>query len=612
MVEQLLDVRNDMLQKEAAHDGLAKVHPANLRSARNLVQYMAFRTHDVRELQLDMTEWGLSSLGRAERKVQATLDTVLHTMHLLTGKKWAPKELPPTCYRDARKQLEDNADRLLGNHPQGRRARIMVTMPSEVGSNFTLVKNLLLNGMNCARINCAHDDVRVWKKMVNNIRKAAEATGKPCKILMDLGGPKLRTGEVQPGPKVLKIRPQRNETGEVEAPALVWLHAPGTPIPAEKASVPSLPLDADWLSQCEEGDRIRLVDARGASRKLTICEATEQGCPASAEKTIYFVPGLELKLKRKGKKLKKPSTIIGEEMPSKEGGVLLKIGDLLVLTKQQVPGSNAHHDDTGKLAKPAHISISIPSILDDLRVGEPVWFDDGKIGGIIEKVKKGEAHVRITHARPIGDLLRAEKGINLPESDLNVAALSPEDLEDLKFVVQYADMVGLSFANHPADVESLVQYMKQLCKGGDIPAVVLKIETKTGFENLPNLLLAAMQSASCGVMIARGDLAIECGFGRLAEVQEQILWVCEAAHVPVIWATQVLEGMAKSGLPTRAEVTDAAMGQRAECIMLNKGEHIVAATKSLDEILLRMQDHQTKKRSLLRKLSIAERFFKLG
>jgi pyruvate kinase len=95
----------------------------------------------------------------------------------------------------------------------------------------------------------------------------------------------------------------------------------------------------------------------------------------------------------------------------------------------------------------------------------------------------------------------------------------------------------------------------------------------------------------------------------LAEVQEQILWICEAAHVPVIWATQVLEGLAKSGLPTRSEVTDAAMGQRAECIMLNKGDHIIEATKALDEILLRMQDHQTKKRSLLRRLSIAERFF---
>nr|MCU0346566.1 pyruvate kinase [Saprospiraceae bacterium] len=163
----------------------------------------------------------------------------------------------------------------------------------------------------------------------------------------------------------------------------------------------------------------------------------------------------------------------------------------------------------------------------------------------------------------------------------------------------------------PEDVEDLVSRMRALRKD-HVPAVVLKIETRMGFENLPAMLLSAMQAPSCGVMIARGDLAIECGFGRLAEVQEQILWVCEAAHVPVIWATQVLEGMAKSGLPTRAEVTDAAMGQRAECIMLNKGEHIVEATKALADILLRMQDHQTKKRSLLRKLSIAERFFSLG
>ena len=109
--------------------------------------------------------------------------------------------------------------------------------------------------------------------------------------------------------------------------------------------------------------------------------------------------------------------------------------------------------------------------------------------------------------------------------------------------------------------------------------------------------------------IARGDLAIEVGFGRLAELQEEILWICEAAHVPVIWATQVLEELAKTGVHTRAEVTDAAMGQRAECIMLNKGDHIVTATRALTDILQRMQDHQTKKRSTHRKLRLAERFF---
>lgn len=608
LIEELLQVRNDVLQKEKAYQFLDKVHVDNRKSARNLLQYMAFRLHDIRDLQLLMTEWGLSSLGRAERKVQATLDTVLHTMHHLAGKTWQPKEKPPVCYRDARQTLEDNADKLLGGHPAGRRVRIMVTMPSEAGSNYNLVKNLLLNGMNCARINCAHDDKTTWKKIVENIKRAEEATGRECKILMDLGGPKLRTGDIIPGPKIVKIRPKRSETGLVEQPAQLWIYPFGTTPTPPNSTVACLPVTTAWLKQCKVGDSIRLTDARGASRKLNICEVTESGCLATANKTIYFVPGLELTLKRKGVKLRKGTTKINDSLPSRLGGIPLKNGDLLVLTKQQTPGEKALLNNDGSVKTPATIGISIPEVLDDVQVGEPIWFDDGKIGGIIERVENGQAQVRITHARPEGETLRAEKGINLPETNLKVAALSSEDLEDLHFVVQHADMVGLSFANHPADVEDLVRRMKSL-RRGQIPAVVLKIETRMGFENLPALLLAAMQSPSCGVMIARGDLAIECGFGRLAEVQEQILWICEAAHVPVIWATQVLEGLAKSGLPTRSEVTDAAMGQRAECIMLNKGEHIVEATKSLGEILLRMQDHQTKKRSLLRKLSIAERFF---
>ena len=104
-------------------------------------------------------------------------------------------------------------------------------------------------------------------------------------------------------------------------------------------------------------------------------------------------------------------------------------------------------------------------------------------------------------------------------------------------------------------------------------------------------------------MIARGDLAVEVGFERLAEVQEEIMWACEAAHVPVIWATQVLDTLARTGQPSRAEITDAAMAERAECVMLNKGPHISEAISALDSILVRMQDHQDKKRSLLRRLA---------
>ena len=134
------------------------------------------------------------------------------------------------------------------------------------------------------------------------------------------------------------------------------------------------------------------------------------------------------------------------------------------------------------------------------------------------------------------------------------------------------------------------------------PALVLKIETKLAVRNLPELIVHAAGKVPTAVMIARGDLAIELGFQRVAEMQEEILWLCEAAHVPVIWATQVLERLAKEGLPTRAELTDAAMANRAECVMLNKGPHILDAIRMLDDVLARMEGHQHKKTPQLRVL----------
>ncbi|MEZ4963529.1 MAG: pyruvate kinase [Saprospiraceae bacterium] len=606
VASQLLAIRKDILQKEASHKNLQKVHPRYQKSARNLLQYLAFRLHDVRDLQLKLSDLGLSSMGRAERKVQATIDTVLAHLHLLAGKEWKPKEKPIFCYQEGRRMLEENTDALLGEATPGRRVRIMVTMPSEAADNYDLVKNLMLNGMNCARINCAHDGPEVWGRMVANIRHAEETTARKCKILMDLCGPKLRTGELLPGPAVLKVRPKRSDLGEVHSPAHIWFYPKeAMPKKAEGADV-ALQMPGKWLQQCREGDSISLNDARGAKRELTVTMATPEGIMATSLKTVYFAPGLKLELKRKGRKNKKKSVRLSGELPRKPGAISLQADDLLWLRKSSEPGHGAFYDESGKL-HPAAIGCSIPEVLDDVQVGEPIWFDDGNIGGIIEQKEAEQVQVRITLTRPGGKTLRSEKGINLPESNLRLTALSAEDLEALKFVVKYADMVGLSFANTPKDVEDLILQMKKL--GKEMPGIVLKIETPRGFDNLPSMLLKAMETPLCGVMIARGDLAIECGFGRLAEVQEQILWICEAAHVPVIWATQVLEGLAKQGMPTRAEVTDAAMGERAECIMLNKGDHIVLATRALSDILNRMQDHQTKKRSLLRKLNLAEKFF---
>jgi pyruvate kinase len=608
IADQLMRLRTEMLSMESRYDGWDKIHPHHLRSARNLIHYMALRRYDVRELQIALSEWGLSSLGRAERKVQATVDTLLHVIHALRGETWSPTEDPPACFREGRRLLEHNTASLLGDIPSGRRVRIMVTMPGTAADDYGLVADLLQQGMNCARINCAHDHPAVWEKIVGNIRRASDVMGIPCKILMDLGGPKLRTGTVEPGPPVLRMRPERNDVGKVTAPARLWLY------PAEhgQSDKPdpqgSLPLPGDWLAQCKRGDTILLTDGRGSKRRLQVDTVTEKAVLVTCRKTVYFVPGTQLQLVTTGKRKPKNRNVrLVADLPRKEGGIRLSAGDLLVLSADGHPGTNARFDPDTNEWHPATIGCSIPAIFPHLQIGEPIWFDDGKIGGTIEAVRTDRVEVRINRTRPGGGRLRAEKGINLPDSQLDLPALTEDDANDLPFVVKHADMVGLSFVNTPRDVDRLVEQLRTLTDNP--PAIVLKVETRRGFDNLPAMLLTAMQLPTAGVMIARGDLAIECGFGRLAEVQEQILWLCEAAHLPAIWATQVLEGMARQGLPSRAEITDAAMGQRSECIMLNKGEHIVAATHALDDILRRMQDHQTKKRALLRKLLLSEKFF---
>ena len=292
------------------------------------------------------------------------------------------------------------------------------------------------------------------------------------------------------------------------------------------------------------------------------------------------------------------------DMPVREGALTLSVGDTLVLTPEHVPGAPAVRDEAGHVIMPARIGVTLPEVFSGVRPDEGIWFDDGRIGGVIRTVEPERISVEITMARPGGETLRAEKGINLPDTNLQVDALTDEDLEHLPFIVNHADAIGYSFVHRAEDVHQLQTRLEAL--GGSHLGIILKIETRRAFDELPRLLLACMRTGRFGVMIARGDLAIECGYERMAEVQEEILWIAEAAHAPVIWATQVLETLAKTGVPSRAEVTDAAMSERAECVMLNKGPYIRLAVRMLDDILRRMQAHQSKKRAMLRPLSVAE------
>lgn len=574
--------------EERAANELGAVEPQHLPSARNLVHYLALRCHDLRELQDQLAAVGLSSLGRAESCVAATLTGVLEL--LARGCGIAPPVPPDNrmTLQLGAARLTQTTERLFGRPRDHRSTRILVTLPSEAANDPALVKGLLQSGMDAARINCAHDDPATWERMIEHVRRAAAELAVDCRVLMDLPGPKLRTGELVRGPRVCKLRPRRDASGRVVEPARAWFGVATQAPPG----VPQVPVPAAWAAALQSEDIVSLVDARDARRRFRVCEVTATGALVETDRTSYIASDMHVHHAR-------GDCTVGE-LPAVEQPLVVRRGDRLLLTRDQAPGS---------AGPPARIPCSLPQVFVDVRAGERIWFDDGAIGGRIHAVTPEHLEIEITDARPNGSKLRSDKGINLPDTTLNLPPFDDRDEASLAFVTSHADLVGFSFVRRPSDVIALQDRLAAL--GRRDMGMVLKIETREAFENLPALLLAAMRRPIVGVMIARGDLAVECGWERLAELQEEILWICEAAHLPVIWATQVLEHLAKYGRPSRAEITDAAMSARAECVMLNKGPHIVDAVCSLDDILCRMAHHQTKKRSMLRQLALATQFDKL-
>ncbi len=598
LIAEVAAVRDSLLAAEAERgDEIALVHPSHRRSAANLIHYVQLRSNDIRTLQTSLARLGLSSLGRSEPYVMATVEAVLAALAGLAGDP-APIRSANITLDEGHELLIRNADILLGPAPEQRSTRIMVTLPSEAADDETQIASFIDRGMDIARINCAHDDRDAWGRMVDLLRGDqdggdGDGSGRRCRIAMDLGGPKLRTGPLCAGPRVIRVQPRRDQVGHVLCPARVWLS--GADVPPEVGGGPFVRIpvdDAGWVHRRRPGDVIEFRDGRGAGRRWTVTNVLDRGCVAVALKSSYVMTGSELRC-RTGEDTW--DIVAVGELAEIEQWHRVQRGDRVVLTRslEPAPATPAGTDH--------FIGCSLSVAFEQARAGERVWLDDGKMGGWIEAVDADAIAVRITDVGPTGANLKAGKGINLPDTDLRLAALTTKDLEDLEFVAGHADIVDVSFVRRPEDVEHLQHELRRL-DATDV-GIVLKIENVAAFGNLPALLLTAMRSPRVGVMIARGDLAVEVGFDRLAEVQEEIMWACEAAHVPVIWATQVLDTMAKKGQPSRAEITDAAMAQRAECVMLNKGPYIDEAIDTLDSILTRMHDHQDKKRSLLRQLN---------
>ncbi|NOT83329.1 MAG: pyruvate kinase [Methylococcaceae bacterium] len=578
------------------------------KSATNLAHYLALRQFDLRHLQTRLSQAGLSSLGRAEASVLSTLDAVIDMLQRATNRHYKPTGKNPSEFGFTRGQqlLEQHTVELFGPYYEKSKAHVMVTLASDAAWNYNLIGALLNKGMTCARINCAHDDAIIWQAMIRNVRRAEVEMGRPCRILMDLAGHKIRTGEIRLGPPVHHIKIKKNALGQTLLPGRLMLindqqglhEENGNDTVQLRVTIPEATFKLLRVGHC-----LAFKDARGKERHLVVeSPIADYAWLVYCDEGSYLVSGCDMALFRQ---IPQPDdqplqTFKLGEFNGKPEEIRVFKDELLLLTTEAQVGAPAEYDDKGKPLKPAQIACTLSSAITKLRKGQPVWIDDGKVGAVVEKVNTESALLKVTQVRSSGVTLKGDKGINFPDTDLNLPTLSDKDLIDLDFACIHADLIGFSFVESLADMERLIDELAKR-SATDLP-IIAKIETNKAVKNLPEIILGTIGRHSLGIMIARGDLAVELGSARLAEIQEEMLWLCEAAHVPVIWATQVLESIAKKGTKSRPEFTDAAMAVRAECVMLNKGPYILDALEALINVMIRMQEHQHKKFPRLRAL----------
>jgi pyruvate kinase len=592
-------------------------------SCDNLLCYLALREHDLSDLQLRLAEQGLSSLEMLESRVLVSIEQVLKHFGIA-----AVNTISSLCKIKSQSgslMLAKRSELLFGPSSKGRRTHIMVTLDSSDIFQYELIEQLLESGLDIVRINCAHNTKREWKLLIESIRMAEERLvqhgiriGHKCMILMDLGGPKIRTGPVELKPRPLKIsvledvhdRPVRFAEGvlDSEANQTELVNLEGTPSGSFVIAISKI--DYGGLGSLKIGQKITFRDAR--DERLCTITVLERTSPTKVrvglEHTAWLKEGTKLECQTNSlvdnggvddndnANNSMCSFTVGH-IKAQPVEINVEYGNTLHLYRDS--NRLGHTGDGSANNKPAGISCTHSEVLDQVMVGHRVFIDDGKIEGIVRSSNEEYLELEIVSPKGMVAQIKSNKGINFPDSSIRMPALTPEDIRNLEFVVKYADMVALSFVHRSEDIYDLHKELSKLNHGEDL-GIVAKIETADSIHNLAKILIAGLELPKFGILIARGDLAVEVGFENLPFVQEDILCLCEAAHIPVVIATQILESLAESGLRTRPEITDAIMGQRAECVMLNNGTHIVQAVKTLAELLSAEERHQIKKRQILR------------
>ena len=559
------------------------VLPQHRLSATNLAHYLGLRKQDIHRLQLELAAVGLSSLGRSEGHVQ---DTLLRLCVWLSGERGDAMAVGADERLDWAKAasiLHANTRSLFGPRPPDRHVYIMVTAPDADQVTDGWSDELLKAGANLLRINGAHESPREWAAITSTFKSRADALGKPARVFVDLPGPKLRTEIRELEEAVLHFPRRKDRFGRTIAPTSVLLVA-------EYEGGAQIPVPPEWLPQFQPRDTLDLMDSGERGRTLVVQGPGAGGVLAECDRSLYVTPGLAL-VWRRGEQVLAEGRV--GNLPRQPGELRLAAGDAFLL------------NEDGQSADPKERALAFPEpqLLGQVRPGERVILDDGKLVAVAEATRRDGLLCRVQSALKLPTRLRSGKGIAFPDSELSLPQLGPNDEVALEFALTHADGVGVSFVNSPPDVALIRQRIRRAGRPGF--GMILKLETRGAMRHLAGILFEALKYDPVGLMIARGDLAVELSFERLAEIQEELLWFGEACHLPVIWATEVLDTVAHTGLPTRAEVTDAAMSMRAECVMLNKGPHVAAAARMLANIIRKMESHQYKKRSLYRTLSVA-------
>lgn len=571
----------------------------------NLLCYLALREHNLSGLQEKLAEEGLASLAMSESCVLFSIEQILKHFEI------KPADTSNLCKIDpqkARLLISIQSESMLGlipdrrlTHTDGRLTHIMVTLDSTDIYQYELIEQLLESGMDIVRINCAHNTAREWKLLIETLRRAEEqllnknkkrSRKRRCMILMDLAGPKIRTGPMELRVRPLQISSPKDIHGlpirlvegfldsEAQETEVINLER-GTP-PTFVIAVSNV--NYGGLGSLRIGQKITFNDSQdGRLRSFTVLERiSPTRVKVGLEHTAFLKGGTELECQINDSENERECLFTVGVTKPQPIEINVEAGNILRLYRDTRLGSAGDNERLG--GDPPSISCTYPHVLDQVKVGHRVFIDDGKIEAIVRSSNDEYLELEIISPHGILAKIRSNKGMNFPDSGIKIPALTQEDIRNLEFIVKHSDMVGLSFVHGPQDIYDLHKEITKLNRAD--MGIVAKIETSDSVHNLARTLIAGLDLPKFAVLIARGDLAVEVGFENLAFVQEDIICLCEAAHVPVILATQILESLTESGLRSRPEIADVLItGRRSDCVMLSNGPNILEAVRTLARLL---------------------------